>query len=480
MPGIRDRGDPCLCCTRCSLGCSSSLTRLCPRRRSPHRSLPPVRRPRPRHRPRRSRRRRRTARVSRGVGDADLGSRVSRLAVEARTVARLTARRAARAARPRAVDRTQCGDSARPPRRRRAVSDEVRAVVAAFLTDKSGLGAAPAYDPLAFAVEEAHARGLQLHAWFNPVPRHASGRSPVRPASTHVTRQHPEWIRKYGTQTWIDPGDPAARKYVLETMLDVVQALRRRRHSHRRLLLSVSRVARRHASREQEARPRHVEIAFPDDRTWKKYGSAAGFTDRDAWRRANIDDFVHSLYTGVKAIKPTMLVGISPFGIWRPGSPRGRHRARLVQRDLRRLETLARRGLARLPRAAALLAGRRRAGSLSRARLVVAIRESVKAATSGRVSTRRTSMADSTVADGRDRRRRSRRFATRASATAEVRLATSTFVWPRSSPTTIASRTASRGLYARTRARAGVPLARRRRTGGSVAGDRAVGADGRR
>src|SRR4051812_15527363 len=38
----------------------------------------------------------------------------------------------------------------------------------AYLTGTSGQGPSPAYDPLAFAIDEAHARGLQLHAWFNP------------------------------------------------------------------------------------------------------------------------------------------------------------------------------------------------------------------------------------------------------------------------------------------------------------------------
>ena len=181
----------------------------------------------------------RAARVSRGVGDADLGSRISRLAVGARPDARLAARRAARAARPCVGDRIERGDSPRAPRGRRAVSDDVRAVVARSSPDTSGEGPKPAYDPLAYAVEQAHARGLQLHAWFNPframLPIFAG-----KAASTHVTRAHPDWVRKYGTQTWIDPGNPAARKYVLETMLDVVQALRRRRRAHRRLLLSVS------------------------------------------------------------------------------------------------------------------------------------------------------------------------------------------------------------------------------------------------
>jgi uncharacterized lipoprotein YddW (UPF0748 family) len=192
----------------------------------------------------------------------------------------------------------------------------------ALLTGKSGEGPRPAYDPLAYAVEEAHARGLQLHAWFNPframLPVFAG-----KAAASHVTRKHPEWIRKYGSQTWIDPGEPAARKYVLETMLDVVK-----RYDVDGVHIddyfypyietrAVVRRVRRKRVRER------VEIPFPDDRTWKKYGRAQGFSDRGAWRRANIDDFVRSLYRGVKAIKPATLVGISPFGIWRSGTPEG-------------------------------------------------------------------------------------------------------------------------------------------------------------
>jgi uncharacterized lipoprotein YddW (UPF0748 family) len=191
-----------------------------------------------------------------------------------------------------------------------------------MLSGASGVGPQPSYDPLAFAVTEAHARGLQLHAWFNPF-RAVLPNIPGKLASTHVTKQHPDWIRKYGTQTWIDPGNPDARKFVLESMLDVV-----RRYDVDGIHIddyfypyresrTVTRRVRRRRVRER------VEISFPDDKTWRKYGKAKGWTNRDAWRRANIDDFVQSLYKGVKAIRPTALVGISPFGIWRPGSPPG-------------------------------------------------------------------------------------------------------------------------------------------------------------
>ena len=192
----------------------------------------------------------------------------------------------------------------------------------ALLSGRSGVGPSPSYDPLAFAVAAAHARGLQLHAWFNPF-RAALPGVPGRAASTHVTRQHPEWIVKYGKQTWIDPGNPAARKFVLETILDVA-----RRYDldgiHLDDYFYPYRESRTFTRRVKKKRVRVTqEIPFADARTWRRYGAARGLTDRDAWRRSNIDDFVRALYSSVKAIKPSMVVGISPFGIWRPGSPAG-------------------------------------------------------------------------------------------------------------------------------------------------------------
>ena len=191
-----------------------------------------------------------------------------------------------------------------------------------LLSGRSGVGPSPSYDPLAFAVAAAHARGLQLHAWFNPF-RAALPGVPGRAASTHVVRQHPEWIVKYGKQTWIDPGIPAARKFVLETILDVA-----RRYDvdgiHLDDYFYPYRESRTYTRRVRKKRVRVTEeISFADGRSWKRYGAAKGLTDRDAWRRSNIDDFVRALYTSVKAIKPSMAVGISPFGIWRPGSPSG-------------------------------------------------------------------------------------------------------------------------------------------------------------
>jgi len=193
----------------------------------------------------------------------------------------------------------------------------------AYLTGKSGQAPKPAYDPLAYAVAEAHARGMQLHAWFNPFRAVYPGGTHGAVAASHVTRKHPSWIRHYGRQSWIDPGIPEARAMVLATIMDVV-----RRYDIDGVHLDdyFYPYQETHIVTERlHGRRVHVRrvIEFPDDASWKRYGKRRGFTSRSDWRRANIDDFVHALYDSVKHAKPAVAVGISPFGIWRPGSPPG-------------------------------------------------------------------------------------------------------------------------------------------------------------
>jgi uncharacterized lipoprotein YddW (UPF0748 family) len=190
----------------------------------------------------------------------------------------------------------------------------------AFLSGKQGVGPRPAYDPLAFAITEAHARGMQLHAWFNPF-RAAVPDLNVHAAANHVTRAHKSWIRKYGTQTWIDPGVPAARTQVLKEIMDVVD-----RYDIDAVHLDdyfYPYREQRTVTRRINGKRRRVreEIPFPDATTFQTYGK--GFKDRGDWRRANIDKFVEQLYGQVKKRKPWVLVGISPFGIWRSGQPPG-------------------------------------------------------------------------------------------------------------------------------------------------------------
>ena len=91
-----------------------------------------------------------------------------------------------------------------------------------YLTGAQGRPPEPLYDPLAFAVEEAHRRGLELHAWFNPYrARHPTAASPA--AESHISRTHPEVVKEYGRYLWMDPGEPLVRERTLNVMLDVVR-----------------------------------------------------------------------------------------------------------------------------------------------------------------------------------------------------------------------------------------------------------------
>ncbi|MDR3377371.1 MAG: family 10 glycosylhydrolase, partial [Verrucomicrobiae bacterium] len=179
-----------------------------------------------------------------------------------------------------------------------------------YLTGIQGRAPAPFYDPLAFAVAEAHQRGLELHAWFNPFrAHHAEAVSPI--AGNHISRTRPDLIRSYGKYLWLDPGEPEVRDFSLRVVLDVV-----RRYDVDGVHFDD------YFYPYHEKNSAGQDAAFPDGASWSKYGVKSGLA-RDDWRRANVDAFMQKLYHSVKAEKPWVKVGISPFGIWRPQNPPG-------------------------------------------------------------------------------------------------------------------------------------------------------------
>ncbi len=172
-------------------------------------------------------------------------------------------------------------------------------------TQGQGVAGAPAgeggYDPLAEWIAGAHARGMQLHAWINPYrARHIRATSPDAP--NHVSKVNPSWVRAYDGYLWLDPGVPAARDHSLAVAMDIVQRY------------DVDGI---HIDDYFYPYPK-ANVPFPDS---ESFAASKTNLSLEAWRRANIDSFVSQLYLRVKAVKPHVLVGISPFGIWRPGFP---------------------------------------------------------------------------------------------------------------------------------------------------------------
>jgi uncharacterized lipoprotein YddW (UPF0748 family) len=166
-------------------------------------------------------------------------------------------------------------------------------------------GTDPGYDPLAFAVEEAHRRGMELHAWVNPF--RAGTADTTQLAANHVARERPDLVRRYGQTFWMDPGEPAVHDRSMRAILDIVN-----RYDVDGVHLDDYFYP--YPLSDSAKRP----IPFPDSATYARYGNGASLDD---WRRANVDRFVERLYREVHAAKPAARVGISPFGIWRPGNP---------------------------------------------------------------------------------------------------------------------------------------------------------------
>jgi uncharacterized lipoprotein YddW (UPF0748 family) len=179
-----------------------------------------------------------------------------------------------------------------------------------YLSGTMGEPPDPPYDPLAFAVAEAHARGLELHCWFNPYRvRHSDAAGPV--ASTHASVSLPGVVRRYGKFLWFDPGEPVAADRFIEVVRDVV-----RRYD-------VDGVHIDDYFYPYPVKEEGRELPFPDADSHARAMATGGLADRAAWRRDNVDRLVERLWREVKERKPHVLVGISPFGIWRPGHPPG-------------------------------------------------------------------------------------------------------------------------------------------------------------
>jgi len=185
------------------------------------------------------------------------------------------------------------------------------AVYASSLEPWSGfvsgaVGRSPGYDPLAFAVREAHRRGLELHAWFNPFRARAS--KSFAPAGNHLAVRRSEWTRAYAGGLWFDPGEPGVREHTIRVISDVA----------RRYAVDGIHIDDYFYPYPPPGANGMGVNGFPDGATFAKYGR--GMT-RSAWRRSNVDAFVSGLYRSIKSVRPAAKVGISPFGIWRPGVP---------------------------------------------------------------------------------------------------------------------------------------------------------------
>ncbi len=175
-----------------------------------------------------------------------------------------------------------------------------------WLTGAQGIAPSPYYDPLQFAIQQAHKRGMELQAWINPyraVKSVKNGNPSYTLSFQHVARLHPDWILNYGSEWILDPGNPAVRAYVTRVIMDIVNRY--------------------------DVDGIHWDDYFysysgtttQDSASWRLYKN--GFTNIGDWRRNNVNLLVQEVHDSIMAVKPWIKFGISPFGIWKSGVPAG-------------------------------------------------------------------------------------------------------------------------------------------------------------
>jgi len=164
-----------------------------------------------------------------------------------------------------------------------------------WLTGNQGTAPEPFYDPLEFAIAEAHKLGMELHAWLNPYRAQKKvGEYPL--AQNHVVIQNPNWILSFKDYKMLDPGIPEVKNHVLNVVKDIV------------LRYDIDGI-----HFDDYFYPYSPKVSTEDEATFSKYGE--GFSDIDNWRRHNINSLMAMIYDFIKKEKPYLKFGISPFGI---------------------------------------------------------------------------------------------------------------------------------------------------------------------
>lgn len=167
-----------------------------------------------------------------------------------------------------------------------------------WLTGKQGEAPVPYYDPLTFMISEAHKRGLEFHAWFNPYRAVFNIHKKPVAGSGNIELLHPDWLVTYGDKKYFNPGLPAVWQYLVTVVDDVVK-----RYDIDAVQFDDYFYPYRISGKE-----------FPDYPTYLKYGNGMSI---DAWRRHNVDTVIEMLSRSIRREKPWVKFGISPFGVWR-------------------------------------------------------------------------------------------------------------------------------------------------------------------
>ena len=183
-----------------------------------------------------------------------------------------------------------------------------------WLTGTQGLAPNPIWNPLEFAVTEAHNRGLEIHAWLNPYRVQTSSATTYPRAANHVINENPSWVFTSSTNVNLkimDPGIPEVQNHIVQVVQEIATNF-------------------------------NVDGIHFDDYFYPSGGMLASPNNQDAtsyaannpgglslanWRRDNTNKMIASVYDAIQTINSTLnkniVFGVSPSGIWKSGTPTG-------------------------------------------------------------------------------------------------------------------------------------------------------------
>ena len=151
------------------------------------------------------------------------------------------------------------------------------------------------YDPLEFAIEEAHKRGLEIHAWINTMRVFTGNNISIKNNPIHISQYHPDWVyEKSDNSIWLNPGIPEVRDYLIELISEII-----RNYNVDGIQLDFI---------------RYPKVPIYDSESYNKYGGGIPIAQ---WRRDNITKFITSLNQTIKGKNPKVKLGVTPIGIYK-------------------------------------------------------------------------------------------------------------------------------------------------------------------
>lgn len=171
-------------------------------------------------------------------------------------------------------------------------------------------GVYPGWDPLAFAIEEAHKRGLELHAWFNvfAVAYNNDFDSPPGAGQPNLRYTKPEWVSSVmidedTEHLWLNPGIPDARSWQVQNVLEMVENY------------DVDAV--------HFDRIRYFSGGYSNDPELFEQHNPEDISDINDWRRYNVTEFLREASEQIRELKPWVKIGAAVSGHYNRDSSNG-------------------------------------------------------------------------------------------------------------------------------------------------------------